>query len=125
MSLSHSVGKSVTTNGITVSSSLSYTGVTSVGVSDTVAITTNFEVDIAFLVAKVVSIAMLSDQVLTIKTNSTGSPGDTITTVANDAYIWNTDSQNTLKFTADVTKLYITNASSAVANFSLQVLSGA
>lgn len=125
MSFTHTAGKSLVAGGSTVSGTKTYTGVSQVSLSTTVPIQSNYEIDVGFPYAKVVSFALLCDQIVTFKTNSSGSPDNTLTLVAGDVYVWNTDSQSTFKITADVTKLYVTNASAAVANLSMQVLSSA
>jgi hypothetical protein len=57
--------------------------------------------------AKVVS--LLADQNLTVKTNSSGSPQETITLVAGRPKVWNTG--DTAMFAGDVNSIFVTNAS--------------
>jgi hypothetical protein len=71
--------------------------------------------DCAADVSTIVSLAISSTTAATIKTNSSGSPDDTLTLVANKPIIWNTDMLATLgvacPLTVDITTgLFITNA---------------
>lgn len=76
--------------------------------------TTNQLQAAVFAVANVQSCILLSDKNLTIKTNSSGSPANTINLVAGVAYIWlKSEAIDTLKFTVDVTAWYITCAATA------------
>lgn len=85
--------------------------------------TPNVEVDVAFAFAKVKSMLLYSTTGMTIKTNSTGAPDDTLTLAAGQALVWNTNDPSVCPFTADVTKLYFTNASaSVVASVKVRVL---
>lgn len=91
--------------------------------SETVAdSTTNLLMNIAIDVSAVTSFYMCSDKALTVKTNSSGSPDNTIVLKANVPYIWNSDSYDTFKLTADVTKIYVTNASGASAALEIHCL---
>lgn len=66
---------------------------------------------------------LVADGVLTIKTNSTSSPGDTITTVANKPIVLrNGGAWPATSFAADVTKLYVTNATGGTLNLRLRGL---
>jgi hypothetical protein len=65
---------------------------------------------------------ILSDQNLTLETNSPSAPGNTLTLVANIPYVWYTDKYDALKFTVDITALYVTNASAATAHLQIEFL---
>ncbi len=69
------------------------------------------------------SLCLYCDVAVTIKTNSSGSPTDTITLVAGQAHVWvlATDTLANCPITANITALYITNA--ALASFKLRSLS--
>lgn len=62
--------------------------------------------------------ALQSDQDITVKTNDSGSPQETITLKANQPVIW-TEGQANVPISGDVTALYITNSSGSAANVSL------
>jgi hypothetical protein len=83
---------------------------------------TNLEADVNIDVSAVKSIELFCDRDITVKTNSSGSPIDTINLKANVPYIWTTDSYDTLKLTADVTKFFLTLASGVAATFKLRVI---
>lgn len=65
-------------------------------------------------------IAMVSDQDITIKTNSSGAPVDTISLTAGQMFFQRTGDE--AQFTADVTQMFVTNASGATAT--LQIIVG-
>lgn len=62
-----------------------------------------------------------SDQDVTIKTNNSGAPIDTLTVKANKPIVW-MDGIGIAPITADITSLFITNASGSAA--SIKILAG-
>jgi len=81
--------------------------------------TNNYELVIAFPYATISSVYILSDKALTVKTNSSGSPDDTIAIAAAKPLAYYGSGTN--PFTANVTKLYITNAGGTAADFKIRV----
>jgi len=81
--------------------------------------TTNTQYQLAFTIASLKSCCLISDQAVTLKFNSTGSPAPQIILAAGVPYIWNTDEYFVNLLTANVTTVYITNNSGATANISL------
>jgi hypothetical protein len=73
-------------------------------------------------VSQVKAIAILSDQDLTLETNSSSAPDNTLSLKANVPYIWYTNKPQALVFTTDITALYVTNASAAVASLKMEIL---
>lgn len=63
--------------------------------------------------------AVVSDQAVTLKTNSSGSPDDTIALTANAPYIWTTSMYDSFQLGTDVTSFYVTNASGSTASVSI------
>lgn len=62
-----------------------------------------------------------SDQAITVETNDSGSPDDTLVLTADDPYLWTSDSYHTfLLDTADITALYLTNASGSTATVKIR-----
>src|SRR5690242_16646651 len=90
----------------------------------TVAIAANVNVKMAFTRADLLSLCLSSDQPVTIYTNdlSGGSPQDTIPLAAGQALVWSlaTDLIGKCPFAGNVTTLYVTNASAAVANLKIR-----
>jgi hypothetical protein len=64
----------------------------------------------------------LSDQDLTLKTNSSGSPQDTITLHANKPFVWYKNSGITNPFAGNVTTTYWTNGGLVDANVQVRIL---
>lgn len=84
---------------------------------------TNVLVNVAFAYATLKSVYLICDQGLTIKTNSSSAPDNTITLVAAQPMWWHDTIGSANPFTANVTKVYVTNASGTlVANFRLVAL---
>ena len=73
-------------------------------------------------VTQVKSIIIVSDQAVTLEFNNSTTGVPTIVLVANMPYVWTTNSYDTLILTADVTALYITNASGSTANVKIRAL---
>ena len=85
--------------------------------------TTNFPTAIAFAQNKIVSFVLFADQALTVKTNSTTTPQETIALAKGQQIVWTTAHLEDCPFSADVTNIYLTNASSSVvANFKFRML---
>lgn len=89
--------------------------------------TTNHEEDMVLTRAQIKSILLkVTGGDLTIKTNSTGSPGDTVVMAAGAELFWCPTDTNILAFgadpfpTADVTKLYL--SSTAGCTFQLRAI---
>jgi hypothetical protein len=100
-----------------------YTGSKDAGVAVVVpANTTNQLITIAFPVAGIVSLVFSGSQNLTVKTNNSGSPINTLAVKANSDLIWANDYVGTNPLTADVTAFYVTNATSTDATFNFRVL---
>lgn len=70
-------------------------------------------VSFALDVSQLKAIFILAQGNMTLETNSGAAPDDTINLKAGVPYIWTTDSYDTCKLTVDVTKLYMTETSSA------------
>lgn len=85
------------------------------------ATTTNAEIDVAFDPTKIKSMVLYSDKAVTVKTNSTSAPVDTIAVAAAKQITWNTDSSATVPFggtagTTAITKFYVTNGGATAAS---------
>ena len=101
---------SVTGAGVSVSGSSAQTGGAQAVLNEALgAMQTNVLYNIAFPQASVKSLILLSDVAATIKTNSSGSPADTIALAAGKPIVWDAASPYACPFTADVTKFYVTN----------------
>jgi hypothetical protein len=106
--------------GAITSTTHTYTNDTEQGVDALVpAGATNKEWDIAITVANMKSMVLYSDQNVTLKTNSTSSPQDTINLVAGKEIIYTSDGAagGAIPFAGNVTKFYITNGGLKDANF--------
>lgn len=120
----HTIRTSVDIGGQQISSSNTYssegqTGVT-VSVPDE---STDLQVVFAIDFSQVKSIIIQADGGdLTVETNNGTTPDDTLALTDGSPYIWNEDSLDTLLITADVTALYLTNASGAAVTFQIDVI---
>lgn len=70
---------------------------------------TNKEITIGFSSANLKAIILLADVDMTVKTNSTGSPDDTLSLKAGEPLVWDNHSGFAFPFAATVTKVYVTN----------------
>jgi hypothetical protein len=86
---------------------------------------TAFHANLAVDISQMKAILILSDKAVTIKTNSSGSPDDTVVLAANVPYLWyagpTIDASDENPFDADITDLYIANASGATATVKIWV----
>lgn len=122
----HSVGVLYKDDAGTISSTThSYTDDTEYGLDGLVlAGAVNKEFDIALTLANLKSLVLFSDQAITIKTNSTSSPQDTIVLQAGKEVVWTNDGAagGANPFAGNVTKFYISNAGLKDANFKFRAL---
>lgn len=94
-----------------------------VGINEVIpAPSTNLQLTCAIDVSAVKSLLILSDQDITIKTNSSSEPTNTLALKAGVAYEWTTDSYDTLKLTGDVTAIFVTHAGETAANLTIDVV---
>lgn len=106
----HKVTVSMTTPGGQVAGSESvYIAGRENNLDEDIPISTDLAVAFACIVAKVKTFFIKADQNMTVKTNSSGSPANTLTLIANKPYLWHSDSLDTFKLTVNVTGLFITN----------------
>ena len=118
MSVSSTVTFSAT-GGATTLSGISSSATGNLGIDVSVAVpatTTNQLYTLAVDVSQIQSLFLYSDGVLTLKTNSTGSPDQTLVFAANMPLVWVTGMPSANPLTTDVTKFYITNATAGTLN---------
>jgi len=90
--------------------------------------TDNQEIDFGFQLNnaggfnQIQSLLFFCTSALTIKTNSSSSPTQTIALSAGVALIWNIGSQTSCPITADVTKLFLSNDTPSGARVEMRVL---
>jgi hypothetical protein len=122
MSFKHTFAVTYKTDeGTIATTSNDYTADGATGIDDVVPpSTTNKEYDLPVTLANVKSLLIYSDQALTIKTNSSVTPSDTITVKAGIPIVWNTDMINSIPFATNVAKMFITNAGANSANMKVR-----
>ena len=114
----HTIKQGVTVGSESLERSASYSGTGPIGIDgETVANgQTDFQINIAIDVSALKSFYLVSDQAVTIETNSGSEPDDTLVLKAGIPYIWNTDSYDAfLLGSEDVTAFFVTNASGGTA----------
>lgn len=123
MAFTQTLDQTVNIGSRSVVENKTYTGTGQASVSESIAdSTTDGLVNIAIDVSEIKIIIMSSDQDLTVKTNSSGAPDETISLVAGVPLIWTSDSYYVNLLATDITKLYVTNASGSAAEFKVEVL---
>jgi hypothetical protein len=122
----HTIGRSYRdSSGRQIQSSEPTSGNTESNFDGTVAgTTTNHEVDYLLTAAALQSCCIFTDQAITIKTNSSSMPQETITLAAGQNLVWDLafDGAGKIPFAGNVTKLFITNSGSVAANISIRAL---
>lgn len=84
--------------------------------------TTNKLITIAIDVSAILSLMIYSTKAVTIKTNSTSDPDDTLAVPAGGQIIWKSTDLTACPLTVDVTALYVTNAGSTDADVKVYCL---
>ena len=123
MAATHTLTRSWANGGANpVSKNQSFTGTGETNIIATTiadSVTDQLEV-ISIDVSAIQSIYINSTQAITLETNSSSAPTDTINLRADEPYIWYVNSYFTNLLTADVTVIYLTNASGSTATFDLR-----
>lgn len=123
MSVSNNVGftwSSGSANGLNQSVTLS--GNTSIIDSFSATESTTTEFHLAWINANLQSIVIIVDQPTVLKTNSSGSPQDTITLAAGKPFVWYTGSGIANPFDGNVTTTFWTVAGEVASNVQVRVL---
>lgn len=81
---------------------------------------TDTEIVLGIDISEAKLVVFKADQALTVKTNSSGAPDDTLALVANIPRAWQENDYNALFLSADVSSIFVTNSSGSDAT--LQVL---
>jgi len=111
--------------GISISGGKTYSASLSESLADVAAGNGTTQMTMTIDVSAVKAFAIFSDVDITLKTNSSGSPANTLALKAGIPYIWTTDSYDTFKLTTDVTSLFFVNAGSVDANIKVTVVADA
>ncbi len=114
----HSITKGYKTDeGTTSSVVTSRTGDSELGIEDNVAAsTTNKHYALAVTKTQILMMCIFASKALTIKTNSSTTPQETITLTAGQQIVADITGGDTCPFSADVTGFYVTNADSSNAS---------
>jgi len=120
MSIKHTLTKSWAGPAGQISKANAFTGDQEINFDFVLAAsTTNQQRPLAFKISLLQSIFISSDQAITLKTNSTTTPGDTKTIAAGDPYM---AAGTSSPFAVDVTTAYFTNAGTTAANVQVRCL---
>lgn len=122
MSFTHTFTETWSGAGRTVQSEKSFTAALQTGLKETIADAATKEIFISIDFSALVSIYIKSDHDITLKTNSVGTPDDTLVLKADVPYIWNADKIDALKLTVDVVSIHAVNTAGAVATLEIEVL---
>lgn len=82
---------------------------------------TNEALAIAVPVARIATIFISSTRNLTLKTNSTSAPDDTLAISATRPYVWASGDTSDCPFTVDITAIYLTNATASSATVTVLI----
>jgi hypothetical protein len=112
-----------TQDGIIVQSTFTYNADSEAGLNTVVpGLTTNQAVALTLTISEIRSMVMWSNEAVTIKTNSSGSPQDTFALVAGKPLMWDTDTWFPIPFLGNVTEMFITNSGAQSATVVLRFL---
>lgn len=79
-------------------------------------------VSIAWVLANLKSFLITSDVDVTVKTNSSSAPQETLAVKANNPIVFRNDDGRAALFAGNVTALYVTNAAGATATINIRAL---
>jgi hypothetical protein len=125
MSITHTIVRSYKDQGSTaISASETPTGNTENNVDVSVVVGTDIAFAWAAVRANLQSLCISSDRALTIETNSSSAPTDTIVLIGGQALVWTLakDGLSRCPFSASVTSLFFTNASGGTAALKIRAL---
>lgn len=105
--------------GVTLGAAPQYTGTLIVMPPSVCAGTATTHLGFALDYDAVKAFCITSDVAVTLKTNSSSAPDNTIVLKPNIPYIWTTDSYNTFLITVDIASIYIVNAGGTAANVAI------
>lgn len=83
---------------------------------------TDFEVEIEIDVSRLAAYMIVSDQDVTMETNSGSAADETINLLANKPLVWAAGSYYTNLLATDITSLFFTNASGAEATVKIEAI---
>lgn len=124
MSITHTITKTwASGTSAPLSKSVSFVGVRELNIDAAVAAsTTNQQELLSFTAASLLEIFISSTQNVTIKTNSSSSPQETLTITGGDPLQWDNTCGIAIPFSGDVTSIFITNAGASSATVSIRTL---
>jgi len=123
MAFSHTLAQQISTSGNTISKDNTYSGGSQTSVDESIPDSSS-DLEVAFTldVSEIQAIYIVSDQNMTLETNSGAAPDDTISLVAGVPYVWHTGSYFVNKLTTDITALFMTNSSGSAARLQIEVV---
>ena len=121
------VGRNVSIAGRSIDRSITVTATGRAGLNkETIADgVTDKQFNIAIDVSAVKYFYIVSDQDITIETNSGSTPDDTLNLKAGKPYEWHVDDEDSFRLGTDVTAFFGTNASGATATIECECLQDA
>lgn len=110
MAFTHTITRTYNDGAEVLTKNITVTSGATVAIDESISANqTNLLVALNIDVSQLKSLFILTDVAMTLKTNSSGSPDDTISMVANVPLEWKNDGYHTCPLTVDVTGLYVTN----------------
>ena len=123
MPFSVNTRESATANAISIDANRSFSGDSQLAIQqDIAASTTDQEILAAIDISQAKLVMIKSTQDVTIKTNNSGTPIDTLAVKANVPMVWRNGDYNAIFLTADVTAFYVTNATASQATVQILAL---
>lgn len=106
-----------------LSAAVAKTGSGRISVDESIA-TGASDTQIAFMLdfSEIEVLYILSDQDITLETNSGAAPDDTFSLLANEPLVWWSTCLHSCPITVDITALFVTNASGSTARLRVEAL---
>lgn len=126
MAFDHTIKKTWSRGAASITSSNTYSGTGQVSIDENIDDgETVLEITFALDISEIASVYLVSDQIITIKTNSSGAPDDTFVLAAGVPLVWTDDGEFANPFSADITSIFIANASGSTARLQIEAVTDA
>jgi len=100
----------------------SYSGSMEVQINEDIAVGNDRAVSCSLDISQVQALMILADGALTLETNSSSAPTNTIAIQAGKPYLWRLADYVACLITSDVTSIFLSNAGSVSVNFKLAAI---
>jgi len=122
MAFTHTIGRSWSGGGLSLSASKAYTASAEYNFTEDILAVADTEVACVIAVAEIASIFIVCNEDILLEVNDGAGGGGSIALLADEPYVWHTDSYYTNLLAVDITALFFTNTSGNTATVEFRCL---